>query len=206
MNCRKVSSSLSAYIDGELAGVEHRMIFDHLSLCETCSAEYEGLLNMKRMVSMLKIREPHETLPLTIISRIEEEQNLNISWLQYQFMTLREAVLRPASPSQISLGLSAAVVCIALLASINRPHEKIEWSALHTGGIASLDSSSQTLAQMESPLNLPLQFAQPAAFSGITYSETIPGFQPVIRPLQSRNNARNPMQQNLPNQLFPPNR
>src|SRR5450432_4196251 len=58
VNCRKVSHFLSAYIDGELPGVEHRLIHEHLTRCEECRAEQEGLLYTKRMVSRLRLKEP----------------------------------------------------------------------------------------------------------------------------------------------------
>ena len=44
MNCNKVSNLLSAYMDGELLGFEHRLIHQHISRCAECSAEYEELL------------------------------------------------------------------------------------------------------------------------------------------------------------------
>ena len=47
MNCRKVSHLLSAYMDGELAGVENLQIRQHLSNCDDCNDEYEELLGTK---------------------------------------------------------------------------------------------------------------------------------------------------------------
>lgn len=202
MNCRKVSSSLSAYIDGELAGVEHRMIFDHLAFCSDCADEYEGLLKMKRMVSMLKIREPLASLPTSIINRVEEERQHPRSWLHYQFGNLQEAVLRPASPSQLAAGAGFAVLCVILLGNANRHQDKIEWGPLHTGGIASLESSSRTIAQMQSPMNGPLQFADPAAFSTASWGDTIPGFQPVQSPSRDSYFNSNPRNQMPSNHAF----
>ena len=49
MNCHKVQSLASAYIDGELAGVEMLTVRRHLNECTDCSGEYESLLKMKRM-------------------------------------------------------------------------------------------------------------------------------------------------------------
>lgn len=58
MNCRKTSNLLSAYIDGELAGVELLQIRQHLRVCGTCSDEHDTLLSTKRLLSTLSTGNP----------------------------------------------------------------------------------------------------------------------------------------------------
>ena len=74
MNCRKVSYLLSAYIDGELPGVEHRQVHEHLAQCTECSGEYAGLLRTKRLLSALRVQEPRPELPGTILQQIEARE------------------------------------------------------------------------------------------------------------------------------------
>lgn len=74
VNCRKVSHLLSAYIDGELPGVEHRQVHEHLARCAECSAEYAGLLRTKRLLSALRVQEPNPELPANILHQIQARE------------------------------------------------------------------------------------------------------------------------------------
>ncbi|MGC8666855.1 MAG: anti-sigma factor family protein [Chthonomonadales bacterium] len=73
MNCRKVNSLLSAYIDGELPGVEHLQIRRHLDECPTCIEEYHTLLMTKRLIAGLRMQEPRPGFDQQILSRIAAE-------------------------------------------------------------------------------------------------------------------------------------
>ncbi len=73
MNCRKVSNLLSAYIDGELAGVEQLAIRDHLKACCCCCEEYDALLCTKRLLSGLKMKQPADDLETRIRRSISLE-------------------------------------------------------------------------------------------------------------------------------------
>ncbi|NLS45032.1 MAG: hypothetical protein GX969_04760 [Firmicutes bacterium] len=53
MNCEKVKSLLSAYLDSELSSHEMRQIRLHLIDCETCKSEYESLRTTKDILGML---------------------------------------------------------------------------------------------------------------------------------------------------------
>lgn len=54
MNCRRIQSALSAYIDGELTGEEMLLIRRHLSDCEFCSDEYNSLQVVKKLLGSLE--------------------------------------------------------------------------------------------------------------------------------------------------------
>ena len=75
MNCRKISNLLSAYMDGELPGVEQLMIRDHLKCCDSCREDYESLLFTKRLLCGLKVKHPAESLEGRIRTSIAVEQN-----------------------------------------------------------------------------------------------------------------------------------
>jgi anti-sigma factor RsiW len=76
VNCRKVNNLLSAYMDGELPGVEQLQIRQHLRQCEICHEEHETLLLTKRMLSGLKMKEPCTNLEARILERLAKEGSM----------------------------------------------------------------------------------------------------------------------------------
>ncbi|HRF60523.1 MAG TPA: anti-sigma factor [Fimbriimonadaceae bacterium] len=58
MNCRCAQNLLSAYVDGELAGVEMLRLREHLGVCPACREEVEALRAMKRLLSRSPQVEP----------------------------------------------------------------------------------------------------------------------------------------------------
>src|SRR5579871_4434697 len=87
LNCRKVNHLLSAYMDGELPGVEHRQIHEHLARCSECADEYAGLLRMKRLLAGMRVREPRTELASRIVeqvhhSREAQRDGLGLRWTQ----------------------------------------------------------------------------------------------------------------------------
>lgn len=50
MNCRRVESQLSAFLDGELPGSEMLEIRRHLGRCSACAAEAESLRALKDLL------------------------------------------------------------------------------------------------------------------------------------------------------------
>jgi len=74
LNCRKANNLLSAYMDGELAGIEQLAIREHLKNCSSCNYEYESLLQTKRMLSGLSMRNPSQQMEQRILASIAREQ------------------------------------------------------------------------------------------------------------------------------------
>jgi len=70
VNCRRVNSLLSAYVDNEVTGVEQLQIRNHLRTCDCCSDEYESLLLTKRLLSGLSARNPRCGFEDEIIDRL----------------------------------------------------------------------------------------------------------------------------------------
>ena len=130
MNCRKVSHLLSAYMDGELPGVEALQIRDHLSYCGDCAAEHDDLLSMKRLVGRLKIQEPVGDIAADVFQCIRIEQEIraeNSPLARFRRFTelLGSAVVTPRA---IGLGFGVAAVA-ALLYS-----QSISGSQVHVVG------------------------------------------------------------------------
>lgn len=74
MNCRKANNLLSAYLDGELAGVEQLQVREHLRQCDDCRFEYESLLCTKRLLANLALRDPRPQFEECILRRLAEER------------------------------------------------------------------------------------------------------------------------------------
>jgi anti-sigma factor RsiW len=68
LNCRKVNSLLSAYIDAELTGEEMRAVSAHLEDCPSCRLEQESLLETKRLIASLAFRAPRAELESLLLA------------------------------------------------------------------------------------------------------------------------------------------
>jgi hypothetical protein len=73
LNCRRVNSLLSAYIDGELTGEEMLTVRAHLGYCPDCQMEHEALLQTKRLLTSLAMRTPRAELESLLVMEIERE-------------------------------------------------------------------------------------------------------------------------------------
>jgi anti-sigma factor RsiW len=72
MNCRKVQSLISAYVDCELPGVEMLSVRQHLNECTECNSEYECLLRVKRAFGSLDPQAPSPALAERIFLRLDQ--------------------------------------------------------------------------------------------------------------------------------------
>jgi hypothetical protein len=71
MNCHRIQSLISAYVDGELPGVEMLAIRQHLSGCNDCKVEFESILLVKRSMSCLSSMQPSKDLADRILAQID---------------------------------------------------------------------------------------------------------------------------------------
>ena len=132
MNCHKACQFLSAYMDGELPGVEHRQVRTHLQLCSECKEEYEELLQMKRILSGLRIHDAGQTLPTVIIQRVEEEEskqpaNRVVAW----FGAMQRLTGSAIAPPIIGLGFGLTAFVIFHITRPQQPSEetqRMNWS------------------------------------------------------------------------------
>lgn len=74
MNCHRISNLLSAYIDGELTGMEMLDIRRHIDQCPTCREELEQVRAVKRMVGRLKTAEPRPDFAAGICASLDPIQ------------------------------------------------------------------------------------------------------------------------------------
>jgi anti-sigma factor RsiW len=132
VNCRKVTHLLSAYMDGELPGVESLQIRGHLNACSECAAEYDDLLSMKRLVGRLKIQEPTGEIAAKILQSIRIETDLRAEQSPaarfFQFTASIRGAL--AMPRALGLGFGVAAVAALLYSqsiSGNQVHVVGEW-------------------------------------------------------------------------------
>lgn len=146
MNCRKVSRLLSAYMDGELPGVEHRQIHEHLAWCEECSEEHARLLQMKRLLAGMRVQTPRPELSGLIVQRLAGEDaqttlTRSTSWL-HRFGQW----IAPVNPTQqvATFGAGFAVVGLLLINHLLAPSQQtpqIQWMASDTSHEVPLSSS-----------------------------------------------------------------
>ncbi len=141
MNCRKVNHYLSAYMDGELPGVEHRQMHEHLARCTDCAAEYSGLLRMKRLLAGLRVQEPSAELPARILESVYRESAVSeTSRAAGALNTLADWLRSNAPmPQYLTVGASLAVVGILFTVHfVDSGSEKIQWHPENAASIAAL--------------------------------------------------------------------
>lgn len=110
MNCHKVQSLVSAYVDGELGGHEMLAIRQHLAECEECAAEYESLLSLKRMFGRLQPKHPRIDLATRICNELDRlYQPTHERWLGF----LRKYI--HPFPARIRFAAAGLAILAALL-------------------------------------------------------------------------------------------
>ena len=83
MNCHRLSSLLSAYIDGELTGVEMIEIRNHVDGCPACQDDLDQVRAMKRLVGRLRTAQPAPDLGSRICASLDAVQPRSVmgAWL-----------------------------------------------------------------------------------------------------------------------------
>ncbi|HEV2471487.1 MAG TPA: zf-HC2 domain-containing protein [Chthonomonadales bacterium] len=128
MNCRKVSHLISAYVDGELPGVEQLAIREHLSRCEECSQEHSETLQTKRMLAQLQVVAPREQMAAEIIAHLSRCDASGRPFGATSLPLMATRAIRYLSGSR-SAGLAAAlaVAGVFLAVDANRTPQ-IDWT------------------------------------------------------------------------------
>jgi hypothetical protein len=121
VNCRKVTHLLSAYMDGELPGVEHRQIHEHLARCADCNADYQDLLQMKRLLGRMRMHTAYNDMPTQILHKIHSEDGNGFStrtpsWIDIILLMMRRKL---TSPQTLSFGLGVAAVAALYISQLN---------------------------------------------------------------------------------------
>ncbi len=146
MNCRKVSHFLSAYMDGELPGVEHRQIHEHIGQCSACAHEYRSLLQMKRLLGGMQVREAQADLPARLLEKVHANPAANAaqgSWLHTVQDKLRGDITRRLLAPQprfqyFALAATLSVVGIVYASYAIDQSDKIDFHVATPAELASL--------------------------------------------------------------------
>ena len=154
MNCRKVNNSLSAYVDGELTGVEHQLIKQHLQACTECHEEFEGIVQMKRILSNVKVHTPRPELAGRILETVHADPTRSFAERSMGW----NAMFAPSRRLWTGASL-AGLALLAFLAFSKDPNE-IRWTS----------ADNQTPLTASTPLN-----TQDSAF----YTPRASGVAPV---------------------------
>jgi anti-sigma factor RsiW len=145
VNCRKVNHLLSAYMDGELPGVEHRQIHEHLARCPECAEEYTGLLRMKRLLAGLRVREPRTEIGSRIVAHVHRSQDSHLAGTSSRWTQQINLWWRGAAPHQPTLALGVGLAVIGMIAvsqmvdgreMLHSYREPIHWSPVNASTIA----------------------------------------------------------------------
>ena len=139
MNCRRINSLLSAYMDGELTGREMGDVRNHLDVCHSCQNEHEALRTTKRMVASLALKVPREELESLLIAQGRKHEAVRTESPVYLRMA---AWLLGTHPITLQTGADGLKTAMPFL----RPRPLAATAMLSLAGFwaasASLDSSA----------------------------------------------------------------
>lgn len=164
MNCRKVNSLLSAYIDAELTGEEMHAVSVHLNSCPACRMEQASLQETKRMVASLALKAPREELESLLL--IESERAVSpgarfwfpvTMWLDEVRERTASVVVLPvrARPLAATAMFSLAGLWLAT-ASLDRHNGPDLASAPNFSGVVTADITGAPLSNLTAPMLLPV--------------------------------------------------
>lgn len=140
MNCRRVTNSISAYVDGELTGAEMLEIRRHLSDCRECSEEYELVRTMKFAVARLRTVAPPGHLAASIVARLDE---VSIPPYQRALNNMFRFASKKLSP--VAAAIAVAGVALAILAAGGQDRMVVEQSDIMASAPLSVRVDSPSL-------------------------------------------------------------
>ena len=179
-------------MDGELPGVEHRQIHEHLAQCPDCAQEYRGLLQMKRLLAGMRVREAQTDLPVRILQQVHAQDTASSekagpSWLDSLTRLLTSQNPRPQA---LALAASFAVVGIVYASYAIDRSEQIVWHATTPAEVARLQPA---------PVSDPYVTPMSPAMAGTQVGSTIPLMEQsydiapfMTGPRPTRRSARRP--------------
>lgn len=109
MNCRRVESLMSAYIDGELTGAEMLEIRGHIDECAECAREHESIKLTKQMIFRLATVKPREDFAASILTRLDA---VEIPRYQRLLNSASQFLHQKVSPVAAALAVSGIALVI----------------------------------------------------------------------------------------------
>ncbi len=180
MNCRKTSSLISAYIDGELQSTDHQIVREHINLCAECRDEYDGIVQMKHALSNIQMHAPRPEFSNQIMARIHDETS------KQNTTRLPRWELNLSPRRRLWLGASLAGLAIVGVIAFSKDPNEIRWTS--TVNEPKLTSATNTTIQDSSFYSPRGSYAAPVVNSYTRYGEPEP-IQGVPR-LSSTDNLR----------------
>lgn len=114
VQCGKVQSLFSAYLDGAVSGRQMQSIAGHLESCAACSEEFEGLREMQRSLAVLGPAKAPKDLAMRLRLAISHEAAAKKSSWRDTLALKWENTIRP-----LAVQVSAGAACsVALVGSI----------------------------------------------------------------------------------------
>jgi anti-sigma factor RsiW len=190
LNCRRVNSLLSAYLDSELTGAEMLAIREHLHCCASCYEEHEALSQTKRLVSSLALKAPRaelEALLLREATIAQQPWSNQLHWLPMwisdrieglwsgdssSLALTRGGVLR-VKPLAATAVLSIAGFCLAS-AAVDGPSDLAAPSAEVADVLSAAPTVSSELREIRSPAR---EMMRSAAILPVSYAAS--GLAPI---------------------------
>ena len=112
MNCRRVINLMSAYVDGELTGVEMLDIRAHLHDCAECRKEWESVRLIKQALTGLKTMTPRDEFAASILRQLDA---VEVSGYQRVVNSVSSFVHRRLTP--VAAALAASGVALVVLSA-----------------------------------------------------------------------------------------
>jgi predicted anti-sigma-YlaC factor YlaD len=137
LNCHKVTQLLSAYMDGELTGVDHVAIHHHLGQCLPCKQEYEGLLKLKRLLGRMRLQEPRAELKHEILHHIGLAGATHEAGLILRLREIHER-LHNAIPTAPIVALGAGLAVLGMIMTVRVTEEDLKLAPAPSTGISSV--------------------------------------------------------------------
>jgi hypothetical protein len=185
LNCRKVNSLLSAYIDAELTGEEMHAVSNHLNCCPACRLEQESLQETKRLVASLALKAPREELESLLLIESERAESASSRLWSPVTMWLEEIRERAATVAALPIRprpvAATAVFSLAGLwlatASLDRHNgPDIAAAPNFSGAVLSADITAPPLSNLTAP---PPMMLPPSDFPRVSRTYNDRAFLPV---------------------------
>ena len=137
MNCKTVQISLSAYLDGELAGSEMLEVRHHVQECAVCAREAEELRTLKTMLASSNTPTPPADFEARLVAHVFGKE---------------QAKPAPSWRSHIGIAGVAAAAAVAAFVVASKVSEPIEKPQLNEVVYSSDMSADQLYYRASDPL------------------------------------------------------
>lgn len=115
VSCARIRAQFSGYLDGVVSGVSMRGIADHLSGCDECAAEFDGLRSTQVALASLRAVKAPADLPLRLRVAISKESARKPSNLLPSLKVRWKNTVAPLL-LQVSAGFASTILLLGTVA------------------------------------------------------------------------------------------